>query len=47
MENVLVLVRKEKHMLMVVSERQGLGETRAEDPAEVKRGLEDSEFYCV
>lgn len=37
MENVIVIVRKEKHMVMVVSDCQEFGETRAEYPAKVKR----------
>lgn len=47
MANVLVLVRKEKHMLVLVSEHQGFWKTRAEHPAEVKRGSEDSGVFWV
>lgn len=36
MENVTAIVRKERHMLMVVSDCQELGERRAEYPAKVK-----------
>lgn len=38
MGNVAVIVRKEKHMLMVVSDCQEFGETRIEYPVKVKWG---------